>query len=127
MAEDDQTAIKDVLALSESMVAKERQEGVIDVLANPEVLERFTNLKRSDPIRYAKLMYLLADTLAIEKWERDGGTYQAPDMDHYLVIPDLNLRTSEQGFLTKVFKSISHLTEGSGGGGKVGWFGRRKG
>ncbi len=109
------------------MVAKERQEGVVDVLANPAILERFTNLRKKDPVRYAMLMYLIADADAIEKWEREGGTYHPPDMDKYLIQEDWTLRTSDTGFLTKVFKSISHLTEGGSSGGKLGWFGRRKG
>ena len=125
--QEDVSSVKDVLALSESMVAKERQEGVVDTLSNPDKPFRFSHLKRKEPKQYAMAVYLLEDIRAIETWEENGGEYEPPDMDPYLINPDLDLRTSQDGFLVKVFKSISHLTEGSSsGGGRIGFFGRKK-
>lgn len=125
--EDPAPPLSDVLALSESTLSKERQEGVIDNLSTPGILERFSLMKKKEPKLYAMAQYLLEDIAAIEKWERDGGAYHAPDMSMELLEADYNLRTSSDGFLIKVFKSISHLTEGASTGGRVGFWGRRKG
>lgn len=119
--------VSDVLALSESDVAKARQEGALDVLSKPDELKRFTLLKRKQPVEYAKILYIHADIDAIEKWEKEGGDYVPPQMSRMLVEPDLHLKVSSDALLIKVVKSISHLVESAPSGGRVGFFGRRKG
>ncbi len=126
-----ESQVADVLALSESMLQRERQEGVIDVLADPAQSKRFTNLRPKEYLLYAKILYEHRDIDVIAAWEdaqaqgisRD---YVPPDMPRELVAPDWHLRVSLRGLLINVFRSIAHLVEGSGGGGKIGWFGRRK-
>ncbi len=124
----EEAPITDVLALADSSVAQERQEGVVDVLADPEQLKRFTNLRRQEHIRYAKILYRLKDIDTIEEWEKSGYSieYVPPPMPRILVEPDLNLRVSLDALLVKTFRSISHLVEGKASTGRVGWFGRRK-
>lgn len=117
----------DVLALSESMLQKERQEGVINVLADPANLARFTDIGRKEPQLFGKMLYEHMDIAAIRAWEDNGGDYIAPEMPDYLFRPDWHLRTSKLGKLIGVFRSISHLTEGGQSGGRIGFFGRRKG
>lgn len=115
------------LALSENAGAKERQEGVIDRLAEPKILERFTDIGRREPQLFAKMQYLHKDIEAMEKWEEDGGDYKPPQMPQELFAPDLQARVSKLGKLIGVFQKVSHLVEGnSGGGGRGGIFGRRR-
>ncbi len=123
-AEVEDVPVSDTLALSESSTAKERQEGVIDVLANPDILGRFTNLKRRENKDYAKMVYLLKDIEALEKAE-ETGEFNHPDFEKHLITPDLDYRVSEGSLLIKVFKSVSHLFEKGGEGGRVGFFGRK--
>lgn len=116
------------LSLSENSGAKERQEGVIDRLAEPKILERFTDIGRREPQLFAKMYYLHKDIDAIEKWEDEGGDYHPPPMPEELFTPDLQARVSKLGKLIGVFQKVSHLVEGSsGGGGRGGIFGRRRG
>lgn len=130
------------LSLSESAGAKERQEGVIDRLAEPRILERFTDIGRREPQLFAKMHYYDQDIKAMEKWENDqinggpskegevwnGGDYVPPDMPEHLFTIDLQARVSKLGKLIGVFQKVSHLVEGSSGGGaRGGFFGRRRG
>ncbi len=125
----EETPISDVLALADSSVAQERQEGVVNVLADPEQLKRFTNLRRQEHIRYAKIIYEHKDIDTIEAWEKSGYSieYVPPPMPRILVEPDLNLRVSLDALLVKTFRSISHLVEGKASSGRPGFFGRRRG
>lgn len=129
----------DLLAQQEGLTFKDRQEGIVGTLADPDEVKRFTNLRKRDPVLFAKILYIHEDIKAMEKWENDqinggptkegevwmGGDYIPPEMPKALVLPDWHLRTSEQNLLIKVFKSISHLVEG-GSGGRSGFFGRHK-
>lgn len=124
-----ESPISDILALADSSVAQERQEGVVNVLADPEQLKRFTNLRRQEHLRYAKILYEHKDIDTIEAWEKSGYSieYVPPPMPRILVEPDLNLRVSLDALLVKTFRSISHLVEGKASSGRPGFFGRRRG
>lgn len=128
MSDETETPISDVLTLADSSVATERQEGVVNVLADPEQLKRFTNLRRKEHIRYAKILYEHKDIDTIEAWELSGYAkdYVPPPMPRILIEPDLNLRVSVDALLLKTFRSISHLVEGKTSTGRVGFFGRKK-
>lgn len=122
------TVVDTTLSLSENAGARERQEGVIDRLAEPKILERFTDIGRREPQLFAKMYYLHKDIDAIEKWEEEGGDYHPPSMPAELFVPDLQARVSKLGKLIGVFQKVSHLVEGnSGGGSRGGFFGRRRG
>ncbi len=123
-----ESQVTDVLALSESMLQKERVEGVVANIAQPEDVRRFTNLPRKLAPLFAKMLYEDTDIDTIQRWEENGGDYVPPEMPPELYTPDWHLRTSADALILKLFKSISHLVEGaSGGGGRVGFFGRRRG
>ena len=146
----------DVLLASEKVTKalREKQEGVIDVLSEPNQIKRFSNLRKSESIPLAKIQYAHKDRQTIGDWETEyvkwrereladwkgaiGGkdviqllsenqppAYSAPTLPPDLVDAFLDYRTSEQHLLINVLKSVAHVVEGSGGG-KVGFFGRRK-
>ncbi len=123
--EDQEDKVSDVLALSESMIAKERQEGVINVLADPENALRFTWLSRREYKDYAKALYLTRVFDALEVAD-DTTEFRLPDFTPDLIMPDLHLRVSKESKLINVFKSVSHIAERGESGGRVGFFGRKK-
>lgn len=129
-----QPQVADVIALSQNRIATGRQEGVVNVLSKPAELERFTNIRKRESILHSKIIFRHKLIDAIGEWEEKSmekgngevAEFKVPDLPQELMRPDWNLRTSEQGFMVKVFQHISHLVEGSQGSGRPGLFGRRK-
>ncbi len=120
----------ELLEKQEDLTFKDRQEGIVGTLADPDELKRFTYLGRRDPVLFAKILYAHMDIDAIEAWENkvisgEAADYIPPSMPEYLVVPDLHLRVSREGFLIKVYKSISHLVE-SASQAVRGFFGRKR-
>ncbi len=148
------TATAAIQAL-DSLDFKDKQEGIVNVLSEPNRPARYTNLRRSESIPLSKIQYAHEDGKVIEAWEAKyrewrerelhdwqgaiGGkdvldelikneppVYTAPPLPEDLVGHFVDYRVSEQHLLINVVKSVAHIVEGSGGG-RGGFFGRRRG
>jgi hypothetical protein len=127
----------DPLAAAEQMAVRKKQAGVAQMLAEKENLERLTQLRRTDPIPYAKLEYLwsfsksigaIDDPVLNDKGQETGMTkgFQFPDMKQLLINVDLSYKKSVGGKIIDSLVRVTHIFErGDSGGAPRGIFGRR--
>lgn len=91
-------------------------QGSVQTLVDHPNLRKLTNLPRwNDTRSYARLTYLQAMKKAVAEADENGG-FRFPNMEEFLVLPDLELKDSVKQGTRKIIESMSKIFERSDGG-----------